>query len=123
MTHAEAWRRFQAQSRVCDDIWRQIRECNDRGVWILDPERRVLHERACTASQMLIFLYDFLPETKAENALLGPPEPITEAELAAFLDAVSAEPPDGEAPPTQTPPRFPPSRLFGRLPPCTPSRQ
>ena len=21
------------------------------------------------------------------------------------------------------PPRFPPSRLFGRLPPCTPSRQ
>src|SRR5882762_5673027 len=27
------------------------------------------------------------------------------------------------APPTQTPPRFPPSRLFGRLPPCTPSRQ
>ena len=97
MTHAEAWRRFQAQSRVCDDIWRQIRECTDRGVWILDPERRVLHERACTASQMLIFLYDFLPETKAENALLGPPEPITEAELAAFLDAVSAEPPDGES--------------------------
>jgi hypothetical protein len=25
--------------------------------------------------------------------------------------------------PAQTPPRFPPSRLFGRLPPCTPARQ
>src|SRR5262249_39775120 len=25
-------------------------------------------------------------------------------------------------PPARTPPRFPPPRLFGRLPPCTPSR-
>jgi hypothetical protein len=25
-------------------------------------------------------------------------------------------------PPAHTPPRFPPSRLFGRLPPCSPSR-
>ena len=55
------------------------------GAAFLDPERVALFYRWCVATEHLCLLYGMLPETKAETARLGPPPPITEADLGLLL--------------------------------------
>jgi hypothetical protein len=58
--------------------------------------------------------------TKPNAAVIIHPSSLFETERSGHAPALNPHRPTPL--PAQTPPRFPPSRLFGRLPPCIPSR-
>src|SRR5215472_15418146 len=51
-----------------------------------------------------------------------PFKPAVPSESGQIAQNLALNPHRPTLPPAHTPPRFPPSRLFGRLPPCSPSR-
>lgn len=89
MTHAEIWARYHAHARFLDRLWAQIHQLDATGVDMLDPERQALVSRALTGSDHLCRLFDMLPETKAENARLGPAPEISEHEMLEWLAAAT----------------------------------
>jgi hypothetical protein len=74
MTDEEIRARYFRHARFMDGLWKELSTLE-----LPSPEYFALHERICAASSFLCWLFDRLPETKAERALLGPPPTVSEA--------------------------------------------
>src|SRR5262249_3406713 len=62
-----------------------------------------------------------VPPTATTTSAALIPQPQSLSETGKSDQTLASNPHRLTPPPAQTPPRFPPLRLFGRLPPCTPS--
>jgi hypothetical protein len=71
MNSYEAEVRYWRQALVCEALWKQIRALDAAGADFLDAERLRLHERWCTATEFLVWLFERTPDGRAIAAADG----------------------------------------------------